>query len=60
MDTTEKNSSGNILKLFFGDPTPEENLFLCIPQREKISSGVSHNGGKPLPLHLTPEKNIKL
>jgi hypothetical protein len=41
--TTEKKS----LPLY---PTIEENLFCCIPQWEKTSSVVSHNGGKYLPL----------
>jgi hypothetical protein len=34
----------------------EENLFRCIPQREKTSSVASHNGGKSLPLWDKMEK----
>jgi hypothetical protein len=50
LDTTEENSSGNILKLFccvshtggkplLLYPTPEKILFCCIPQRRKTCSG---------------------
>jgi hypothetical protein len=58
LDTTEENSSGKILKLFCGVPTPEENLFHCTHTGKKNSSIVSHNGGKPLSLYPPTEENL--
>ncbi len=40
-------------------PTTEKNLFRCIPKWKKISSVVSHNGGKYLPLWDTMEENLR-
>jgi hypothetical protein len=47
LDTTEENLSGNILKLFCGDPIPEENFFRCIPHWKKS-----------LPVYPTTEENL--